>query len=162
MIHLIGKFLKTLFFGFIPLVLLTGGTKADIVEPNLEHGTYHFSVSGTLNLEIDGQATFQNSREEDELGRKVNKLFLKFSRDEFKEILSVEFIIASDKIGHRGVSRGVYKIENLDRLINRFNGVYGIADLGSYNELPFFIKAGEINIVGSYSDKVDGLSLIHI
>jgi len=145
-----------LFFGFIPLFLLTGSGKADVVESNLDNGTYHFSISGTLNSEIDGRATFQNRIEVDGFGEKVHKLFLNFGSDESKVIHTIEFIIASRKGLQRGVSKGVYKIKNLDRLINKFNGVYGIADLGGFSELPFFIKTGEINILESYSDEVDG------
>lgn len=152
----IGKSLKMFFFGIVPFFLLAGGSKNDVDTLKVENGTYSFTINGQLSFQLKGLATFENSIEEDKFGNSINKLLLNFTSGDNMKMQNLEFIIASKTKKHHGVPVGVHKIKNLDRLLNKFSGVYGFADLGSISELPFFIKSGDIIITEYYSDHVDG------
>ena len=152
----INKSFKMFCFGFIPLMLLAGGSKEDFDTSSLDNGTCSFNVEGQLSFHLNGAATFENKTEEDRFGNKTNKLLLRFKSCNDKEMQTLEFIIASNIKGKFGVQAGKHKIKDLNHLISNFNGVYGFADLGNVSELPFFIKSGDIIITESFSNKVDG------
>ncbi|TDS18813.1 hypothetical protein DFQ03_0523 [Maribacter caenipelagi] len=156
LIQFSGKFLKIFFFGIIPFILLSGGSKGDVDYLRIEKGTCSFNVEGNINFHLDGLATFTNVTEQDKFGNTTDKLLLSFTSGTDGEIQTLEFIIAAKSKKHHGVTLGVHRIKNLDRLLNRFSGVYGFADLGSVSELPFFIKSGDIIITEIFSNKVDG------
>ncbi|WP_405411226.1 hypothetical protein [Maribacter sp. Asnod1-A12] len=156
MIRFIGKSLKVMCFGIVPFILLSSGSKGDLINQNLEKGTCSFNIVGISNFHIDGAATFQSKTEKDKFGNTIETFSLSFIAQEGTQHQVIEFIIASESNGSDDVLIGVHKIKNVDRLINSFNGVYGFADLGGESELPFFIKSGDIIITESFSNNVDG------
>ena len=155
-IQFIAKFLKIFFFGIVPFILLSGGTKSDFESTRVEKGTCSFNIDGELSFHLNGIATFTKEIEEDKFGNTIDKLLLNFSSGNDRKKQTLEFIIASNTKMSHDVPVGVHKIKNLDRLLNKFNGVYGFADLGGISELPFFIKSGDITITESFSNKVNG------
>ena len=151
MIPIVRKSLKLFFFGFIPLFLLSSGSKPTVDYSALKSGSCKFNVTGKYNLSIEGVATFQNSVDEDELGNRRNKLMLNFVPNGNVEVQTIEFVIAQNEM-----LTGFYRIKTLNGFINGFDGVYGFADIAGANELPFFIKTGGVRIHKSYDDAIDG------
>jgi hypothetical protein len=151
MIPVVGKSLKLFFFGFIPLLLLSSGSKPTADYSALKSGSCQLNVSGKYNLNIEGVATFHSSVHEDELGNRRNKLMLNFVPNDNVEVQTIEFVIAQNEM-----LTGFYRIKTLNGLINGFDGVYGFADIDGSNELPFFIKTGGVRIHKNYEDAIDG------
>jgi len=156
MIHLIGKSLRMVFFGIIPLLLIGSGANTDSAYTKLENGVYQFKFSGLVNYSCTGMASFQNKVKKDVLGNNIISLELSFKSRCNSDLELIEFIISPKSIGANGISAGIYKIKNLEQLINRFNGIYGFADLRSLNELPFFVKNGSITVNEIKADRVVG------
>jgi hypothetical protein len=154
MVQLIGKSLKVFLFGIIPLFMVSSGPKLDNVI--VDCGTYEFIVSGKYNQRITGLATFSSKLEEDTFGNLINSLELNFESNDNGNIKTIEFIIANALDYNDIVTTGSYEIEQLDRLINEFNGVYGVVDIGGSDELPFFSNEGSIVIVESFANSVLG------
>ncbi|WP_405399854.1 hypothetical protein [Maribacter sp. Asnod2-G09] len=155
-IQFIAKFLKIFFFGIMPFILLSGGSKGDLESIRVDKGTCSFKVDGERSFHLDGKATFTKKIEQDKFGNTIDNLLLSFTSVDGGEKQTLEFIIASTEKMNNGIPVGVHKIKNLDRLLNKFNGVYGFADLGGISELPFFIKSGDVIITESFSNNVDG------
>ncbi|MDO6470878.1 hypothetical protein [Maribacter sp. 1_MG-2023] len=155
-IQFIAKFLKVFFFGIIPFILLSGGSKYDLESIKVEKGTCSFNVDGVTSFHLEGKATFTKKIEQDKFGNTIDNLLLSFTSVDGGEKQTLEFIIASTKKMDNGIPVGVYKIKHLDRLLNKFNGVYGFADLSGISELPFFIKSGDVIITENFSNNVDG------
>ena len=153
MIQLINKSLRILFFGVTPLFLIASGSKTEKIYPNLKSGVYQFELSGLVNQNIIGEASFKNVIETDLLGKEVNSLELSFIS---KDNSHIEFIICPKSIGLNGIKSGVYKIKNLNQLIHRFNGVYGFADMSELSELPFFVKTGSITVDNNLGEVIVG------
>ena len=151
MIPIVRKSLKLFFFGFIPLFLLSSGSKPTVDYSALKSGSCKFNVTGKYNLSIEGVATFQNIVDEDELGNRRNKLMLNFVPNGNVEVQTIEFVIAQNEM-----LTGFYRIKTLNGFINGFDGVYGFADISGANELPFFIKTGGVRIHESYEDAING------
>ena len=156
MIPILGKSLKLFFFGFIPLFLLSSGSKPILDYPALNSGSCNFNVTGKYNFKIEGIASFQNRIQKDERGNNHNKLILNFVQNNNDKVQTIEFVIASNKITQNKRFTGYYRIKTLNGLINGFDGVYGFADVNGLNELPFFIKTGGIIIIKNHEDTIDG------
>lgn len=155
-IQFIAKFLKILFFGIMPFILLSGGSKVNLESSEVDKGTCSFNIDGEINFYLNGKATFTKEIEQDKFGNTIDNLLLSFTSVNGGEKQTLEFIIAyTAKVNH-DMPVGVHRIKNLDRLLNKFNGVYGFADLGGISELPFFIKSGDVTISESFSNNVDG------
>lgn len=155
-IQFIAKFLKIFFFGIIPFLLLSGGSKGDLESVKVEKGTCSFNIESELSFHLNGKATFSNKIEQDKLGNTIDNLLLSFTSVNGGEKQTLEFIIASRTKVNHGIPVGVYKVKNLDRLLNKFDGVYGFADFGGISELPFFIRSGDVTIIESFSNNVNG------
>ena len=155
MIPVVGKSLRLIFFGFIPLFLLSNSSPT-VVYPAIKSGSCKFNVTGKYNLKIEGVASFQNMIEEREWGSDYNKLILNFVSNGNAEIQTIEFVIASNRITKSKKVSGYYGIKTLNGLIDGFEGVYGFADINRFNDLPFFIKTGGIRIFKNNDDTIDG------
>lgn len=138
MIPIIGKYLKLFFFGFIPLFLLSSGSKPILDYPAIKSGACKFNVTGKYNLKIEGIASFQNSLEEDVWGNSHNRLTLNFVPNGNAEVQTIEFIIASNKIAENEIFTGSYRSKTLNGLFHGFDGVYDFTDINGSNEFPFF------------------------
>lgn len=154
MIKLIAKSLRIFLFGIIPLFLITGGSSADKAYANLESGIFQFKLSGSVDYSSSGSASFRNMVEKDVTGHRVNSIKLSFNAKGKDDLELIEFIISLNKSGDKGITAGNYKITNKNLLANGSPGMYGYADLGGSNELPFFVKNGCITVIES---KVDGV-----
>ena len=155
-IQFIAKFLKIFFFGIMPFVLLSGGSKSDFESIKVEKGVCSFNIDGERNFHLNGKATFSKKIEQDRFGNTIDKLLLSFISINEGEKQTLEFIIASETKMNHGIPVGIHKIKNLDRLLHKFNGVYGFADFGGISELPFFIKSGDVTIIECFSNNVNG------
>tara|TARA_R110002051_G_C8698331_1_gene494017 strand:+ start:648 stop:1196 length:549 start_codon:yes stop_codon:yes gene_type:complete len=156
MIPILGKSLKLFFFGFIPLFLLSSGSKPTLEYPALKSGSCNFNVTGKYNFKIEGIASFENNIQLDERGNNHNELILNFVTNNNDKVQTIGFVIASNKIAQKKTFTGFYRIKTLNGLINGFDGVYGFADVNGLNELPFFIKTGGIIIIKNHEDTIDG------
>lgn len=155
-IRFIYKSFKIVCFWFVPFILLAGGSKADFETSSLRDGTCSFDIEGKMSFHLDGIATFENSIEEDKFCNTTEKLLLRFVTCDDAQLQTLEFIIASKKKGNYGVQSGTYSVQNIDRLMKSFSGVFGFADMGGLSELPFFVKSGNIIIADSYANMIDG------
>ncbi|MEP2236969.1 MAG: hypothetical protein ABJI22_01335 [Maribacter sp.] len=155
-IKFVSKAFKIFCFGFVPLMLLAGGSKRNFENSKLDRGTCSFDIEGQSSFHLDGSATFQSKSEVDRFGNKTDKLVLSFITCGERQNQNLEFVIASKTYRNSGVQPGRYEIKSINRLMNNFSGVYGFADMGNISELPFFIKSGSLIITENISNKVDG------
>lgn len=151
MIQIVRRFLRILVFGVLPLVLLASGSNEHLSCPSLENGTYRFTISGVLNDNIEGLASFNANMLIDATGKSFKRLELTFKNDDCKDSRFIQF-----ELSHKQENQGIYKIENVERLFHGSNGVYGFADLGGQHELPFFVNTGSITILEIGSNEVEG------
>lgn len=152
MIQIISRFFRKFVFGGLPLFLFAGGSNDHIHCLSLENGTYRFTLSGVLSEQrIEGSAFFNSNMLLDDAGKSIKRLELNFKNDDCKDNHLIQF-----ELSHKQDNKGIYKIENVERLFHGFNGVYGVADLGEQHELPFFVNTGSITILEIGSNEVEG------
>jgi hypothetical protein len=129
--------LRIFLFGILPLLLFANGPKDYLERSKLDDGTYQNKVSGKINQNIQGTTKFQSVCQ-DEFVNGL-ELSLKPNSSSGKCIIALTL---SRKSVNGIVSTGNYKIKNAESLFHSFEGVYGIADLGKQDKLPFFTNKG--------------------
>ena len=118
---------------FIPLEIST----ADLWP---EPGKYELTVKGQEVLCLQGNIFYNSTQDQLSAWNLV-------LRDESKAIEhALDFYIADQKYNN-GVELGDYRIsENVEGFFKEFQGVFGVADIDQFGELPYFTEAGLITI----------------
>ncbi|WP_419213380.1 hypothetical protein ACNR9Q_04310 [Maribacter sp. X9] len=151
MIQTVVKSLRVFVFGIIPLFLIASVSKDHESGKTLEKGTYECEASGAINGKVNGFAFFKIVKQHHDSGQISQRLELSFKTEEIGKNALIQF-----ELTNKPDSKGVYKIKNLERLFHGLEGVYGYADLGKQNELPFFASRGSITILENGSDILVG------
>lgn len=156
MSQLFFKISKTALGILISLLFVSNGAievSSDIVVNN--PGTYSLTVGGDLNRDITGVVTFESSVETKKNSTSFSTLKLNFKKD-YNEHQALGFLISKEGT-NEGVDAGVYEItKDIDGFLNRFDGVFGFANIDRENEEPFFAETGRIRIYRNYENVVVG------
>ncbi len=125
----------------------------------LEEGKYELVAKGNTELDLKGAIGFTSVEEISSEGTTYSTLNLRFKNDDRFSPHFFEFYITNTDIS-KPLIKGTYKIsENIEGFIKDFKGVFGIADIAIFGELPFFTEKGQITIYhledASLSGRVD-------
>ncbi len=112
----------------------------------LEEGAYVLSTLGELSLNLSGSASLNTEETISGDGNLYTTLNLKLENDGEIDRHFVDIYIADPEITQPFAKRTYEISENIDGFINDFQGVFGIADIDRFGELPFFTKGGQISV----------------
>lgn len=148
--------LKSLKFGFwilLPLFLVSNtGIDSNFWVSNNFEGSYDLQVTGAVNERFLGSVHFETTLESTNQEVPFSNLSLKFTNNDLHNEHSLEFLISKQNTQHL-ISIGKYEIsENIDGLLDDFDGVFGFANVRMLGEKPFFTDKGKI-VITQMSDK---------
>ncbi len=146
---------KLILLGFLPLLCISSinsdrGAEKDFVE---EYGLR--MVTEDTIQELEGTMSFEHAVENFKDGQYFNSLKLRLNCNSVEIPNNVEFTIAKEnKISK--LSIGHYKVNPIDGFINHFDGIFGVANISSMGERPFFSADGTIRILKIEDNSVMG------
>ena len=124
---------------FIPIA-----TESEIYWP--EPGSYELLVKGEKELNIQGHISYDQNLDAEEQGQLPSTYHLKL-RQENKLIEHSFDLFIGDELNNSGLEEGIYHIsEDIQGIFKEFEGVFGVADIVEFGELPYFTEKGKITI----------------
>lgn len=139
------KFSKFVFLGFLPLLLISSIGSDRSIDTESGKGDYLWMVSGNSKQQLKGQMYFESTVENFKDGEYFSTLKLRLDSISEEIPNDIEFTISKEnKLD--GIPVGNYKVNPIDGFINQFNGVFGVANINSQGERPFFSTGGNIYI----------------
>ena len=152
MIHYNYKSIKICFLILLPLFLISN-SKADlgINGRNPYKGGYELNITGALEQQFFGFVHYESSQESTSRGRLFSTLSLKFDNTALNNQHNIEFLITKQNQSQI-ISLGKYEVvEDIEGLLDGFDGVFGYANIKALGEEPFFTKKGNV-IITEFSD----------
>ncbi len=112
-----------------------------------EAGNYILQVTGSSNLELNGNILYSTAIETTASGRKYTLMELRLDNRQLSEAHSLGFLISRPGSSVE-LSTGTYKISmnGTGGYFPNFDGAFGFANIDSAGELPFFAMEGTIKI----------------
>ena len=124
--------------------LIPVADESDVNWP--EKGSYELVVKGERELYLQGQILYNQVSDLEEQANKSTTWCLKLRQKNNLPEHSFDFYIG-DQRSRSGLEQGIYHIsENLQGIFKEFEGVFGVADLTEFGELPYFTDNGKITI----------------
>lgn len=153
MLHYTVKSLKTGFWVLLPLFLVSNtGIDSNLWASDNFEGSYDLEVTGVVNERFSGSAHFETTSESTNEEVPFLKLSLKLANNDLHNEHSLEFLISKQN-KQQLIPIGKYEIsENIDGLLDDFDGVFGFANARILGEKPFFTDKGKI-VITQMSDK---------
>ena len=155
MYQIIIKSFKLIFLGFLPLLCISSiDSDQSVVNDFVEDNWLRVVANNTIQ-ELEGNMSFEHTSENFKDGQYFNSLKLRLKSDSGKVPNDVEFTISKEnKIARLPV--GHYRVNPIDGFINHFDGVFGVANINSMGERPFFAADGTIHITKMEENNVAG------
>jgi len=145
--HFFIKILKTGLWVIVPFFLVSQGNPDQAFTTEMpSKGHYAFVITGREGERLNGIINYETSRETSLSGTEyyVLRFKLKSEREELPH--SMEFSISKPCKKNR-ISAGTYEVNRpVNGFLDYFEGVFGAADFGQRDQLPFFTDKGTIRI----------------
>jgi len=155
MSNLFLKISKIIVLGLLPLFLISSKSK-EINVPQLNlNDTHNPSISENIVKELKGVIEFETYIERSSIGEVASILRLNFSNEKDKMPYEVELLISA-KNKPNGIVVGNYVVGPIDGFLNSFDGIFGVINMKSYGEKPFFSERGNIRIISLNSTDLKG------
>ncbi len=140
------KYSKYFLIGLLPLLFISSIGSDQGSSLDLRQGKFLslFSEFGTQ--ELKGDMSFESTSQSFRDGRYLNSIKLRLE-DNSEEVPSViEFVLSKESKVDDALPVGNYKVNHIDGFISHFDGVFGVANISSLGERPFFATEGSIQI----------------
>ena len=146
---------KLFLLGLLPLLCISSIDSDQGVAQDFAENNWLRMVTEDTIQELEGKMSFEHIVENFKDGQYFNSLKLRLSSSSGEIPNDVEFIISKEnKISRLPI--GHYKVNPIDGFINHFDGVFGVANINSMGERPFFAANGTIHILKIESNNVAG------
>lgn len=149
------KSFKLILLGFLPLLCISSITSDKSVEKDFVEENWLRVVSDDGIQELEGKMSFEYTVENFKDGQYFNTLKLRLNSGSSEIPENVEFTIAKENKTSK-LSIGHYKVNPIDGFINHFDGIFGVANISSMGERPFFAANGTIHISKIEENNVAG------
>lgn len=155
MSNLFLKISKIIVLGLLPLFLISSKSK-EINVPQLNlNDTYHPNISENIVNELNGIIEFEAYLEKANTGEVTSILKLNFVNEKDRPPYRVELLISKENKSE-GIVVGNYVVGPIDGFLNRFDGVFGVINMESLGEKPFFTEKGNIRIITLNNNNLKG------
>ncbi|MFS4466423.1 hypothetical protein [Maribacter sp. 2210JD10-5] len=151
------KIPKILILGFVPLLLISGGSKEHLETKVLPNSESLLTTKGALNQELMANVSFAFN-------------VLSSIKEDFVSTLSINFVDTAEEDTEyeinltitkndnvEGIADGTYDVEKIEGFLNNFDNVFGVANIASLGEKPFFAKGGTIKIQSRRNNTLKGV-----
>ena len=119
-----------------------------------EPGSYEVFVKGDKEMKLRGQFLYKQVSNTEKHQDQTSTWNLMLKHEDKHSEHSFDFYIG-DQINSSGLEEGIYHIsEDIQGIFKEFDGVFGVADIGEYGELPYFTESGKIIL-----SQIDGETL---
>lgn len=155
------KAIKIGLLALMPLFLISNAKVDSFLEDAvLLEGSYSLQASGNLNQELRGGISFKTDIKTATDRTSFSILELKLKNDSDKIGHSMGFLISRQNQSHE-ITVGTYRVvEDINGLLNNFEGVFGFANVDVMGELPFFAQKGKIVITHLTKDTLEGSIMV--
>jgi hypothetical protein len=120
-----------------------------------EIGNFEIQISGDYQYQLKGKIYINSTIKTGVNGTQYSRIELNFSSTSPNDP-TVGFLVSKISTSSQSMS-GSYEITpNIEGFISAFEGVFGFANIGSQNELPFFAKRGHLLLRSKNSNKLTG------
>ncbi len=119
-------------------------------------GTYALRTAGAHDLELNGRINFESALEVTANGSYFATLKLNLESSSKDRRHSMGFLISKQDRA-KPIGAGTYRISrDIDGFLNRFDGVFGFANIEADGELPYFATRGKVGILRLTKNKLRG------
>ena len=155
MYQFIIKSSKFFIIGLLPLLFISSigsdqGSNTDFIENKSLR-----IFTGESWQELKGDMSFLSSAESFRDGRFLNSLKLRLNDTSGKIPNVVEFVLSKESKTDV-LPVGNYRVNHIDGFIGHFDGVFGVANINSLGERPFFATDGTIHITQIEKNGIEG------
>ena len=138
----------------VSFFMFASGSKVKKELPAIKKGQFQLKAYGIFDQNICGSATFVEEVREGRKHNESSQIWLKFDFSSIDHHNSIEIILPNTRI-HNLKEGKVYQFYNRSLNGSDVDRIYGFADIGSIDELPFFAERGTLIV-----KKIDGSDII--
>ena len=146
---------KYFLIGLLPLFFISsiGSEQRTSLDYSKEKSLRIFYEGGKK--EVKGAMSFASSVESFRDSRYLNSIKLRLTDNSGKYPNVIEFVLSKESAQDE-LPIGNYKVNHIDGFISHFDGVFGVANISSLGERPFFATSGVIQITHVGTKEVGG------